>query len=89
MPPEKVVNIEAVNLYTKDKKQFHQKVEETVARSVNEIFTPTGDDNCFSFDRNSIEEDEEIHQSILDNMKNITDNLPESFSFLFDRRTAN
>ncbi|KAL7013425.1 hypothetical protein ACKWTF_015387 [Chironomus riparius] len=89
LPPEKVVNIEAVSLYTKDKKEFNQKVEETVARSVNEIFTPAGDDNCFSFDRNSIEEDEEIHQSILDNMKNITDNLPESFSFLFDRRTVN
>lgn len=82
--------MDVVDAYTKDKQDFKIKAQEKVARSVEEIFSgESGSENLFSFDRNSIEEDEEIHQSILDNMKSIADSLPENFSFLFDRRGIN
>lgn len=76
----KKVNMVVVDAYTKDKKEFQRKAQEAIARSVNEIFTEVGSDNCFSFDRSVLDEDTEIYQSILENMKNIKD-LPESFSF--------
>jgi hypothetical protein len=81
--------MDIVDAYTKDKQDFKIKAQEKVARSVDEIFSEGSTENCFTFDRNSIEEDEEIHQSILDNMKSIADNLPENFSFWFDRRGVN
>ncbi|KAG5667967.1 hypothetical protein PVAND_015926 [Polypedilum vanderplanki] len=86
LPIEKIINIEIAELYKKDQKEFKEKAKEMIVKSVNQIFIPTGDENIFSYDRNSIEEDEEIHQSILENMKTVADNLPESFSFLFDNR---
>lgn len=79
--------MDIVDAYMKDKQNFKIKAQEKIARSVDEVFSGDASaENCFTFDRNSIEEDEEIHQSILDNMKSIADNLPENFSFLFDRR---
>lgn len=90
LPADKIVNMEVVEAYTKDKQDFKIKAQEKIARSVDEVFANNSEtENIFTFDRNSIEEDEEIHQSILDNMKNIADNLPENFSFLFDRRGIN
>lgn len=88
LPTGSIVNMDIVDIYTKDKEEFQRKTQQAVTSSVNEIFNEVGSENCFSFDRSVLEEDTEIHQSILENMKNLVEQ-PESFSFLHDRRGVN
>jgi hypothetical protein len=86
---KKLANPDALESFQKDNAEFLQKAQQMCVRSVNEVFALSDDENCFTFDRDAVEENEEVQQSILDNMKNIADNLPQSFSFLFDRRGLN
>lgn len=75
-------NFEVVEEFNKNPKDFAEKARAGVTRSVEEIFNTNDSESCFCFDRHSIEDDAEIHQSILENMKDIADNLPESLSLL-------
>jgi hypothetical protein len=84
LPIDKIVNLKACDLFRKDFKLFQQNASEMAAKTNEEIFNSTNDtENCFSFEPNVLESED--YQSIVENMKNISSNLPESLSILFNK----
>ena len=83
-------NHAAVDLYNKDREQFSENAKETVTRTINEVFasnevaSASNKNFIFSYDKSINEEN--LHDQILENMKNFSDSSIENFSFSFDRR---
>lgn len=82
---QRTSNLNAVELWNNDRQKFMEYRDETVTRSVNEIFNSdsNNDKNVFAFDKSII--DEGLHEQIIENMKSLSDTC-ENFSFSADRR---
>jgi ubiquitin-protein ligase len=80
-------NLQAVEMYKSDRQKFLEISQETATRSVNEIFTSNNAaEHIFAFDKKIIDE-EGLHDQILENMKNLSENSDNiSFSFSLERR---
>lgn len=84
---QRPTNPSAVELYNSDRQKFLELAREAVTRSVNEIFNSNGNDDkqhVFSFDKSIV--DEGLHEQILENMKSLSDDSSDNFSFSFERR---
>lgn len=84
-----VSNQAAAELYKNDKPTFFEIARDTVTSSVNSIFTSKADSlnpsHIFAFDKTIIEE-EGLHDQILENMKSLSNDSSDNFSFSFERR---
>lgn len=76
-------NTDAVELYNNDRQKFLEMAQETVTKSVNDIFTSDDKQHVFSFDKIIV--DEGTHEQILENMKSMSD-TSDNFCFSYERR---
>lgn len=82
------VNMSAVQTYNNDRESFINECKNCVTKTMNEIYNSEQDDEesqfFFSFDKSII--DDNIHEKIIENMKNFNDLSSNDFPFTFERR---